>query len=134
MADIYKKSYLTVVVTRAQNSQHGFLFDFPDDTVHYKIMAEAPWDKDASEYRTFHATFQISHKSSKSDSSPLDKRARCLQEWYLPKRLVEFCLNDIRLLCLRSVETRFGRTNDEHTWTRTIVRTLFPNTLGEYQE
>jgi hypothetical protein len=122
MAEIYQESYLTVAATRAQNSQHGFLFDFPDDTVHYGIVAEAPWDKDVSEYRTFHATFQINHKSSKSDSTPLDRRAWCVQEWYLPKRLVEFCLNDIRLLCLRSVETRFGRTNDEHTWTRTIAR------------
>ena len=120
MADIYSKSYLTIAATRAQNSQHGFLFDFSDDTVCYKVLAEAPWDKDA--YRTLHGTFQIHHEYSKSDSTPLNKRAWCLQEWYLPKRLVEFSLNDIRLICLRSVETRFGRTNDEHTHTRTIVR------------
>jgi hypothetical protein len=79
MAEIYQESYLTVAATRAQNSQHGFLFDFPDDTVHYGIVAEAPWDKDVSEYRTFHATFQINHKSSKSDSTPLDRRAWCVQ-------------------------------------------------------
>ena len=122
MADMYQKSYLTVAANRARNSQHGFLFDFPDDTAHYRIEAEAPWDKDVSEYRTLHATFQINQKRSIKDSTPLDRRAWCLQEWYLPRRLVEFCLNDIRLLCLRSVETRFGRTNDEHTWTRTIAR------------
>ena len=122
MAEIYQKSYLTVTASRAQNSQHGFLFDFQDDTVHYEIKAERPWDKDVAEYRTFHATFQINHKSSISDSTPLDRRAWCLQEWYLPKRLVEICLNDIRLLCLRSVETRFGRTNDDRTWTRSIAR------------
>ncbi|KAF1946928.1 HET-domain-containing protein, partial [Clathrospora elynae] len=119
MADIYSKSYLTVATSRAQNSQDGFLFDFPDDTVHYRIKVEAPWANDLSEHRTLPATFKINHKS---DSKPLDKRAWCLQEWYLPKRLVEFGLNNIRLLCLRSVETRFGRTNDEHTWMRTIAR------------
>jgi Heterokaryon incompatibility protein (HET) len=122
MAEIYEQSYLTVAATRAKNSQHGFLFDFPDDTIHYKIVAEAPWDTDNSELRTFNVTFQIDHKASKADSTPLDRRAWCLQEWYLPKRIVEFCLNDIRLMCLHRVETRFGRTNDEHTWTRTIVR------------
>src|SRR6187402_1984048 len=52
MAEIYQQSYLTVAATRAQNSQHGFLFDFPDDTVHYRIMAEVPWDKDTTELRT----------------------------------------------------------------------------------
>lgn len=122
MVEIYQESYLTVAATRAQNSQHGFLFDFPDDTVHYGIVAEAPWDRDVSKYRTFHATFQINHEDSKRESTPLDRRAWCLQEWYLPKRVVEFCLNDIRFLCLRSSETRFGRKADEHTRTRTIVR------------
>ena len=38
------------------------------------------------------------------------------------KRLVEFCLNDLRLVCLPSVETRFGQTNENRTWTRTIAQ------------
>jgi len=122
MAEIYSKSYLTIAATRALNSQHGFLFDFPDDTVNYTIKTEQPWGTDVSQNRTFHATFQINHKTSKEKSTPLDTRAWCLQEWYLPKRLVEFCLNDIRFMCLRNVRTRFGLTNDKHTWTRTIGR------------
>ena len=107
MAEIYQKSYLTVTASRAQNSQHGFLFDFQDDTVHYKIKAEAPWDKNVSECHTFHACLQINHESSIPDSAPVDGRAWCLHEWFLPKMLIEFCLNDVRLVCLRSVETRF---------------------------
>ncbi|KAF2844593.1 HET-domain-containing protein, partial [Plenodomus tracheiphilus IPT5] len=91
MADIYSKSYLTVAASRAYNSQHGFLFDFPADTVRY-------------------------------ESTPLNRRAWCLQEWYLPKRLVEFAVSNLRLICLRSVETRFGKTSDERTKTRTIAR------------
>ena len=122
MADIYSKSYLTVAATRARNSHHGFLYDFPDDTISYNVIAERSRDEGPSEYPTLNATFSINHKYSKGDSSPLDKRAWCLQEWYLPRRIVEFCLHNIRLLCLRRVETRFGRTNDQHTWTRTIAR------------
>lgn len=122
MAEIYQQSYLTIAATRAQNSQHGFLFDFQKDTIQYGIEVEAPWDNNSSELRTLHATFQIDHKRSKQESTPLDKRAWCLQEWYLPRKLVEFCLNDIRFICIRSVETRFGRTNEERTKTRTIVR------------
>lgn len=122
MAEIYSKSYLTVAATRAGNSQQGFLFDMPEDTVHYEVLCEAPWVTTDSQYRTFHATFQIDHERTKSESNPLDRRAWCLQEWYLPKRLVEFCLNDLRLICLRSVETRFGKMSDGQTKTRTIVR------------
>lgn len=122
MAEIYSRSYLTIAASRAENSQHGFLFDFPEDTVHYSVLTDAPEATEGSEYCNFHASFQIDHRRSKEESTPLDGRAWCLQEWYLPKRLVEFCLHDIRLMCLRSVETRFGRTNDEHTRTRTIVR------------
>jgi hypothetical protein len=122
MVKIYQESYLTIAATRAQNSQHGFLFDFTDDTVQYSIVAEAPWDEVMSELREFSATFKIDHESSKSDSAPLDKRLWCLQEWYLPLRVVEFCLNDIRFLCLRGATTRFGYHLDQRTHTRTILR------------
>ena len=107
-----KDSYLTITASRAQKPQHGFLFDFQVDTVHYEIKAERPRDKDVSEDHTFHATFQINHRPSISDPTLVDSRTWCLQEWYLPKRIVELCLNDIRFLCLRSVETRSGRTNE----------------------
>jgi hypothetical protein len=122
MSQIYQQSYLTVAATRAQNSQHGFLFDFTEDTVHYRIVAEAPLDEEMSEYRAFHATYKINHKSSKSHSAPLDERAWCLQEWYLPLRVVEFCLNDIRFLCSNGIDTRFGREPDQRTHTRAILR------------
>jgi hypothetical protein len=122
MADMYSKSYLTVTASRAQNSQHGFLYDLPEVTAHYLIKAETPWDTEGPGYRTLHAMFKINRELSQKASTPLDKRVWCLQEWYLPERLVEFCVHDIRLLCLRHVQTRFGRTNDEHTWTRTIAR------------
>ncbi|KIN02803.1 hypothetical protein OIDMADRAFT_118738, partial [Oidiodendron maius Zn] len=122
MSKIYQESYLTVAATRAQNSEHGFLFDFTEDTVQYRIVAEAPLDEEMSEYRPFHATYKINHESSKSHSAPLDKRVWCLQEWYLPLRVVEFCLNDIRFLCLGGVDTRFGRERDQRAHTRAILR------------
>ena len=122
MSKIYQESYLTVAATRAQNSEHGFLFDFTEDTVQYRIVAEAPLDEEMSEYRPFHATYKINHESSKSHSAPLDERVWCLQEWYLPLRVVEFCLNDIRFLCLGGVDTRFGRELDQRARTRAILR------------
>lgn len=122
MSKIYQESYLTIAATRAQNSQHGFLFDFTEDTVHYKIVAEAPVDEEKPEYRAFHATYKINHEYSKSHSAPLHERVWCLQEWYLPQRVVEFCLNDIRFLCVRGIDTRFGQELDERTHTRAILR------------
>ena len=121
MSKIYQESYLTVAATRAQNSQHGFLFDFTEDTVHYRIVAEALLNEETSEYREFHATYKINHKYSKSHSAPLDERVWCLQEWYLPRRVVEFCLNDIRFLCLRGIDTRFGGKLDQRTRTRVLI-------------
>ena len=122
MADIYEQSYLTISASRALNSQHGFLFDFQDDTINYKVVAEVFWGTKMSEYRTFRVTSQINHDSSKSSSSPLNSRAWCLQEWYLPTRLVEFCVHDLRFLCLQNAETRFGPTNDEGIHNRIVFR------------
>jgi hypothetical protein len=44
MAEIYSKPYLTIAASRAQNSHDSFLFDFPDDIIHYKVIVENPWD------------------------------------------------------------------------------------------
>jgi hypothetical protein len=122
MSKIYQDSYLTIAATRAQNSQHGFLFDFTDDTVRYSIIAEAPMDEAMSEYRSFYATYKINHEASNSKSNPLSKRVWCLQEWYLPLRVVEFCLTDIRFLCLRGIDSRLERRLDQRTRTRAILR------------
>jgi hypothetical protein len=64
MADIYSKSYLTATASRAENSQHGFLYDLPEVTVRYSMKAETPWDAEGPGYRTLHAMFKINHELS----------------------------------------------------------------------
>ena len=45
-----------------------------------------------------------------------------LTEWYLPKILVEFRQNDIRLLHLGGSDSRLGRSVDERVRTRNFLR------------
>jgi heterokaryon incompatibility protein (HET) len=126
MAEIYSKSYLTIAASRASNSHHGFLFDFPDDTIHYNVMLERPWDV-GSQPEAFQASFRINHESSESGSTPLNKRAWCLQEWYLPVRMVEFHLHDLKFRCEERGLSRFGAIKDKGTWSRIALRGSGPS-------
>jgi hypothetical protein len=126
MAEIYSKSYLTIAASRAQNSHDGFLFDFPDDTIHYKVTVENPWDL-YSQPEAFQASFRIDHQTSERISTPLNKRAWCLQEWYLPVRMAEFHLHDVKFLCEEGGFSRFGTLKDKGTWSRITLRGSGPN-------
>jgi hypothetical protein len=126
MAEIYSKSYLTIVASRAQNSHDGCLFDFPDDTIHYKITVENPWDL-YSQPKAFQASFRIDHQTSERESTPLNKRAWCLQEWYLPVRMAEFRLHNVKFLCGEGGFSRFGTLKDKGTWSRITLQGSGPN-------
>jgi hypothetical protein len=126
MAEIYSKSYLTIAASRALNSHHGFLFDFPDDIIHYRVMVDKPWDVE-SQPQAFEASFRINHKSSESESTPLNRRAWCLQEWYLPVRMAEFHLHDLKFLCEERGFSRFGTLKDKGTWSRIALRGSGPS-------
>ncbi|KAH7314362.1 heterokaryon incompatibility protein-domain-containing protein [Rhexocercosporidium sp. MPI-PUGE-AT-0058] len=126
MAEIYSKSYLTIAASRAQNSHDGFLFDFPDDIIHYKVTVENPWDL-YSQPEAFQASFRIDHETSERKSTPLNKRAWCLQEWYLPVRMAEFHLHDVKFLCEEGGLSRFRTLTDKGTWSRITLRGSGPN-------
>ncbi|KAE8454641.1 hypothetical protein EG329_000264 [Mollisiaceae sp. DMI_Dod_QoI] len=121
MAEIYSKSYLTVAASRAQNSHDGFLFDFPDATTHYKITVENPWDL-YSQPETYQASFRIDHEASERESTPLNKRAWCAQEWYLPVKMAEFHLHNVKFLCQEGGFSRFGTLKDKGTWSRITLQ------------
>jgi hypothetical protein len=132
MTEIYSKSYLTIVASRAQHSHDGFLFDFPDDTIHYKVTVENPWDL-YSQPETFQASFRINHETSERESTPLNRRAWCLQEWYLPVRMAEFHLHDIKFLCEECGFSRCGTLKDKGTWSRITLRGSGPNREKELE-
>ena len=90
MADIFQMSHLTIAASRARNSYHGFLFDFPDDTVHYEIVAEAQWERSLSGPLTFCITCRIDDEYLCYTSTPLDRRAWCLQNGICLKSSLNF--------------------------------------------
>jgi hypothetical protein len=133
MADIYSKSHLTIAATRSSSSHHGFLFDFPADVRHYNVVVDKPWDPE-SESETFQMSFSVNHKNSEMNSTPLNGRAWCLQEWYLPIRMVEFRLHDLRFLCDEKGYSRFGITKEKSHWCKVLLRGSTPNGKDKFYQ
>lgn len=98
MGIIYRDSTLTLAASNASSDTEGFLNQRPHTCSTLKFISPEGHTAEAH-LRTSQQHELLNHRGAKTKTQPLDKRAWCLQEAYLPKRIVKFLDSKILWRC-----------------------------------